>query len=183
MIGAILGAGNRAISKEGMAAIGFGLTVLMMAVSGGLLMQTGDDLSEGGPIATASAEPIDASNSPDGQWVRITHESGQTLDVSNLTLNVSVPDHRKRATLTGLPTDGIEQSDYEGNHVFTLGPAGVDGVARADSDATWAAGETIAVRIEDKRVDLVPGETVRVTIRHTGEQQRVFRERVDVVDS
>ena len=56
-------------------------------------------------------------------------------------------------------------------------------MARADSDATWAAGETIAVRIEDKRVDLVPGETVRVTIRHTSEQQRVFRERVDVVDS
>lgn len=181
MIGPIPWADDRGISKEGMAAIGFGLTVLMMAVTGGLLMQTGDDLSEGGPIVSASADPIDASNGPDGQWIRITHENGATLDVANLTVNVSVPDHRKRASITGLPTDGIRQRDYTGNHLFTLGPGGVDGAAASDGDGRWTAGETLALRVEPSRTDLRKGETVRVTVYHTEENERLVRETIDVV--
>jgi FlaG/FlaF family flagellin (archaellin) len=183
----IPGTDDRAISKEGMAAIGFGLTVLMMAVTGGILMQSGESLSDGGPIVTAEADSINPSNGPDGQWIRIEHKGGPTVDVSNLTVNVSVPNHpeqgkRMRATLTGLPTDGVRQSDYEGNHVFTIGANGVGGAAVAsDTDRAWTAGEEIALRISDRRVDLTGGDTVRVTIHHTGSNTRLFRERISVV--
>jgi hypothetical protein len=173
---------RRAVSKEGMAALGFALTVAMIGVTGALLMQSGDSLTGGGPILSVEAETVDASNDPDGQWLRISHGSGDTVDVANLTINVTVPDHRKRARLHGLPTDELEQSDYEGNHVFTLGPDGVDGAAVAsDTDGQWGAGEVIAVRIESQRVDLQPGETVRVTVRYDPEDSRLYSETVEVV--
>jgi hypothetical protein len=173
---------RRGISKEGMAALGFALTVAMMGVTGGILMQTSDDLSSGGPIVSAEAESIDASNSLDSQWVRIRHETGDSLDVANLTINVSIPAHRVRARLTGIPTDGIRQSDYTGNHVFTIGPPGVDGALRAnDTDGRWTSGEVLAFRIEPRRVDLRPDQTVTVTIRHEPEDKRLYRETIDVV--
>lgn len=171
---------RRAISKEGMAAVGFAFTVLIIGVMGGLLMQSGDLLTGGGPLLSAETDQIDASND-DGQWVRISHESGDTVDVANLTINVTIPDHRRRATLHGLPTDELEQSDYEGNHVFTLGRGGVDGAAVAnDTDRQWGAGDTIAVRIEPRRVDLQPGESVRVTVLYDPENREVYSETVAV---
>lgn len=172
---------QRGISKEGMAALGFALTVVMIGVTGGLLMQSGEQLSKGGPILSADADRIDAANGPDGQWIRIRHQSGDTVDVANLTVNVSISDHRKRARLHGLPTDAIRQDDYEGNHVFTIGPDGVDGAAReSDTDGRWAAGEQLALRIEPRRVDLQPGETVRVTIRHEPENKQLYSETIEV---
>ena len=175
------GPGERALSKEWMAALAFGLTILMIGITGGLLMQTSGSLSDGGPMLTASAEPIDASNDQPGQWLRVKHESGARVDLSNLTINVSVPDHRKRASLHGLPTDSLRQTDYDGNHLFTIGPGGVDRAATAEgNDGRWAAGEVIAVRFEAKRVDLEPGDTVEVSIRHDGERKTIFSETVPV---
>lgn len=167
-----------------MAALGFALTVAMMGVTGGILMQSGNRLDEGGPILSADVDPIGASDGPNGQWLRISHESGDAVDVANLTINVSIPAHRKRAQLHGLPTDGIRQSDYDGNHLFTRGPAGVRGAAvGSEADRTWTSGEVIAVRIEPRRVDLRPGQRVRVTVRHAVADRRLYRETVDVVGS
>lgn len=182
MSGSRLAGDETAVSKEGMAAVAFGLTVLMIGITGGLLMQTGDDLDDGGPLLSASTEPIDSSNGSDGQWIRVKHETGTTVAVSNLTVNVTVPDHRKKATVHGLPTDSIRQSDYDGNHLFTIGPGGVDGAARAnETDGRWAAGESLSLRIEERRVDLQPGETVEITVRHTGEDRELYSETVSAV--
>jgi len=175
-------AGNRALSKEGMAAIAFALTIAMMAVTGGLLIQSGDDLDAGGPILSASVEPIDASNGPDGQWLRIVHESGDTVDVANLSINVTIRDHRKRASVRGLPSEGLSQADYTGNHLFTLGRSGVAGEATpGDGDGVWTAGETIELRIEPGRVDLQPGENVHVSIYHVPRARQLFSGTANVV--
>lgn len=172
---------DRAVSKEGMAAIAFGLTILMIGITGGLLMQTGESLNDGGPVLTASAAPADASNGPEGQWLRIKHENGKTVAVSNLTINVTLPEHRKRASLHGLPTDELRQSDYDGNHVFTLGTGGVaDAATVGGGDRQWAAGERLSVRFEERRVDLELGQTIQVKIRHTGEQRTLYSETVAV---
>jgi hypothetical protein len=172
---------RRAISREGMAALGFALTVLLIGITGGLLMQSGERLTEGGPLLTVEADTVDAANGPDGQWLRIRHDGGDTIDVANVTINVTVPDQRKRATLTGLPTDGLEQTDYKGNHMFTLGADGVKGAALAsEGDDQWSAGEVIAVRIEPRRLDLQSGDTVRVAIRYDPESRQLYSEALDV---
>ena len=174
---------DRAISREGMAAIGFGATVLMIAVAGGLLMQTSDALSDGGPIISVSSEPVHA-NGPDAQWVRIKHDSGDTIDVADLDLVVTLPDHTKRARLHNLPTQRLTQDDYSGNHIFTRGRKGIDGVIAEQngSDAKLEAGDTIAFRIESRRVVLEPGQTVEVDLRYTESDTRLSRERIDVVE-
>ncbi|MEF8883700.1 MAG: hypothetical protein V5A44_01055 [Haloarculaceae archaeon] len=176
-----LASDDRAVSKEGMAAIAFALTVAMMAVTGGLLMQTSGSISTGGPILSASAEPIDPSNDRSGQWIRVTHDSGDAVDVANLSINVSVPNHRKRATVRGLPTPALTQDDYTGNHLFTIGSGGVDGEASTNgSDGVWVAGETIELRIEPGRTDLTADETVRVTIYHAVERRQLYSETIPV---
>jgi FlaG/FlaF family flagellin (archaellin) len=182
MIGDRLGAVDRGISKEGMAAVAFGLTVLMMAVTGGLLMQTSDSLTDGGPTLATSADPVTASGE-NSQWVRIAHESGDTVAVADIEVVVTLPDHDKRARLHGLPTERLTQDDYAGNHVFTRGTDGVDGVVAAPdgSDARFEAGDEIALRIEQRRVDLVAGQTVEVELRHTESDTRLSRERISVV--
>lgn len=174
---------DRGISKEGMAAVAFGLTVLMMAVTGGLLMQTSDSLTDGGPTLATSADPVTASGE-NGQWVRIAHESGDTVAVADIEVVVRLPDHDKRATLHGLPTERLTQDDYSGNHVFTRGSGGVDGVVAAPngSDARLEAGDEIAFRLEQRRVDLVAGQTVDVELRHTESDTRLSRERLSVVE-
>jgi len=179
----MFGAADRAISREGMAALGFGLTVLMIGVAGGLLMQTSGSLSDGGPILSTSSEPVHATG-PDAGWVRITHESGDTVAVANVDIVVSLPDHDKRARLHALPSERLTQDDYSGNHVFTRGRAGVDGaIAAADgSDAKLEASDEVAFRIEQRRVPLEPGQTVTVTLRHTESDTRLARERIDVIE-
>jgi len=174
---------RRAISKEGMAALAFALTVAMMGVTGGILLQSSGQLSDGGPVISAEAEPITATDGPDGQWIRLEHESGVNLDVTNLTVNVSLPEHRKRAGLHGLPTDSLRQSDYDGNHVFTVGPRGVEGAAvDSGTDRVWSSGEIIAVQITPRRVDLQPGQTVRVTVYYQPTGELLFDRRLEVVD-
>lgn len=174
--------GQRAISKEGMAALAFALTVSMMGVTGGLLIQSTGGFSDGGPILTAEAEPIDPKNGPGGQWIRLYHDSGEVVDVGNLTLNVSIRARGKQASLHGLPTDSLRQSDYEGNHLFTIGPDGVADAATANStDGVWTSGESISVRIEPRRTDLRDGDSVRVAIIHEPTKKRLFEERIDVV--
>ncbi|MFB6151918.1 MAG: hypothetical protein ABEJ40_08950 [Haloarculaceae archaeon] len=174
---------ERGLSQAGMAAIGFAATVVVIAVAGGLLMQAGDSLSDGGPVVSATVEQPSAADGPDGQWVWIEHESGDTLDLGNVTVEVWLPEHRKRATLTDIPSAGIRQSDYEGNHVFTLGDRGIGGVADANgSSGRWSASGRIGFRIEDRRVDLQPGQTVTVTLRHEADDTRLLKQTVTVTE-
>lgn len=183
MRGRVLGVGDRAISREGMAALGFGLTVLMIGITGGLLMQTSDSLSDGGPILSTSSESVHATG-PDSGWVRIAHESGDTVPVAEIDLLVTLPDHDKRARLHGLPTQRLTQDDYSGNHVFLRGRPGIDGAIAAEngSGASLTAGDEIAFRIQQRRVDLQAGQTVEVELRHTPSETRLARERISVVE-
>jgi FlaG/FlaF family flagellin (archaellin) len=177
------GVADRAVSQEGMAALGFGLTVLMIGVAGGLLMQSGDSLQDGGPILSTTSESVHATG-PDSGWVRISHESGDTVDVADVDVVVRLPANDKRATLHGLPTRRLTQDDYTGNHIFTRGRPGIDGAVAVPngSGATLEAGDEIAFRIEQRRVDLEPRGTVVVTLRHTESETRLARERIDIVE-
>lgn len=173
---------DRAISREGMAALGFGLTVLMMAIAGGLLMQTSDSLSDGGPILSVDAEPVPTSG-PYSQWVRFKHTSGDTVAVSDLELVVKLPDHTKRARLHGMPTDRLTQDDYSGNHIFTRGRKGIDGVVAEPngSGAVFEASDAVAFRIEKQRVNLEAGQTVEIVLHHTESDTVLAREEINVV--
>lgn len=174
---------ERGITKEGVAALGFGLTVAMMAVVGAALMQTSGELSGGGPIVSTSADPIQPGTDPGDQWVRITHEGGETVDVGNLSIEVRLPDHNKRSTLTGFPTASIRPANYDNNHIFTIEREGngIDGaIDAAETDGRWSAGETIAFRLEPGRVPLENDQRVTVTLRHVETDARLAKLRLTV---
>lgn len=173
-----LASDDRGLSREAVVALGFGMTLVMMAVVGGVLLGMEDNLTstQSGPVVQTSADAITAGDGPDDQWVRINHENGDTVDVSNITVTVWLPEHRKRSTLTDLPTPAIEQSDYDHNHVFTLGDRGIDGAIDADdSDGRWGAGDAIAFRLAHSRVPLEPGQRVNVTVRHAPSETKLAK--------
>jgi len=159
---------TRGLSREAVLAIGFGLTVAMMAVVGGVLMQMDGALADtsSGPTVSTSVDSVTAGDGPNDQWVRIQHDSGPQIDTANVTITVWLPEHRKRSTLERLPTEGIEPDDYDHNHIYTLGDRGIEGPIDADGDRTWSAGETISFQIAHERVALEPGQRVNVTITH-----------------
>lgn len=159
---------RRGLSREGVVALGFGLTIAMMAVVGGVLMQTEgalDDASSG-PTVSTSAESLTAGDGPDDQWVRINHEQGARIAAENVSITVWLPEHHKRSTLEALPTDRVEPDDYDHNHIFTLGDRGIGGAIDAENDDAWSAGETISFRLSSERVRLQPGHRVNVTVTH-----------------
>jgi len=161
---------ERGLSVMTQAALGFGLTILVIAGVGVLLMQLGGTLQSEAPVGTISAEPVDATDDKCCQRVRLTHESGQDIPIDEIDLTVTFSDHDKQARLRGLPTNALDQGDYSGNHVFMLGDGGIGGVADSDDgqpDDAFSAGDVIEFRIAHVRVDLRPGETVQVTVHHT----------------
>lgn len=174
---------DRGLSREGVAALGFGMTIVMMAVVGGVLMGVGDSLDGGTPVVSASADTVVAGDGPNDQWVRLTHDSGQTVAVENLSVEVWIPAHRMRATLHNLPTAKINRTwtDYDGNHVFTTGQGGISGAIDADeSDGTWSGGEQIGFRIEDRRVPLENGQEIVVTLHHESTETELTTLRLTV---
>jgi len=174
---------DRGLSREGVAALGFGLTIVMMAVVGGVLMGVGDSLSESGPGVSATADPVAPGDGPNDQWVRIHHDNGDTVAVENLSVEVWIPAHRMRATLHNLPTAKINRTwtDYDGNHVFTTGQDGIAGEIDADeTDSSWSRTETIAFRISDRRVPLENGQEIVVTIHHESTETELAKFRLTV---
>jgi hypothetical protein len=137
----------------------------MIAAVGIVLMGVGDDLDDGGPTMSMSADPVDPANDRCCQRVRIHHETGDMVALEHLEIRVTFSDHDKRARFHDLPTAVVDQGDYSGHHVFSLGDVGIGGVADADNGAsTFGAGDYIEFRIEPKRVDLTAGETVTVAV-------------------
>lgn len=90
---------DRVVSRERIAALDFGLTVLMTAVAETVDAERRRALGRG-PILSVSAEPIH-TNGAGAQWVRLERDSGDSVAVADLDIVVVLPDHTKRARLHG----------------------------------------------------------------------------------
>ncbi|MDG5777546.1 type IV pilin [Haloarculaceae archaeon H-GB2-1] len=117
------------------------------------------------PTVAVDPDPLDASDGwPDGQTIRLVHRSGPPVNVSRLTLVVSVPDGRS-AHLTGFPTRRLTPEHVAGADLFDRSYAGIDGeLDAAHTDGQWEAGEVLEVRLARGHVDVTPGDRVSVAV-------------------
>jgi FlaG/FlaF family flagellin (archaellin) len=144
-----------------------GLTVTL-AAAGGAVLAFGSALGEPPPRAAFGAG-LDATDGwPEGQRLRIVHESGEPVPVDEVALVVELDRTGARARLSGFPTRRLTGENVRGSEVFDNGYAGVDGALdAAHTNGEWASGESTSVRIAQGDLDVRPGDHGRVTVVHT----------------
>lgn len=144
-----------------------GLTVTL-AAAGGAFLAFGSALGEPPPRVAFEAS-LDATDGwPDGQRLRLVHESGESLPVEEVALVVELDRTGARARLSGFPTRRLTSGNIRGQDVFDNGYAGVDGALdAAHTDGEWASGEPTSVRIAQADLDVRPGDHAQVMVVHT----------------
>jgi len=144
-----------------------GLTVTL-AAAGGAFLAFGSALGDPPPRVAFEAS-LDATDGwPDGQRLRLVHESGEPLPVEAVALVVELHRTGARARLSGFPTRRLTGENVRGSEVFDNGYAGIDGALdAAHTDGEWTSGEPTSVRIAQGDLDVRPGDTGRVTVVHT----------------
>jgi FlaG/FlaF family flagellin (archaellin) len=144
-----------------------GLTVTL-AAAGGAALAFGSALDDPPPRVAFEAS-LDATDGwPEGQRLRIVHESGDPVAVESVALVVELDRVGARARLSGFPTRRLTGGNVRGSRVFDNGYAGVDGALdAAHTDGVWSSGEQTSVRIAQGELDVRPGDHARVTVVHT----------------
>lgn len=164
--------GGRAVSSVVAVVLMVAVTVILAAAVGSFALQFTDAEQDPAPqVANADAKFLADVAGGSDQTVRITHEGGDAITVSNVEIVVTFADHPERSRLVGAPTDTIGPDDYEGDDIWDGSNRGIGGALASNepegSDGEWTASEPIEFRIANGDVSLSAGETVTVTIVHT----------------
>jgi FlaG/FlaF family flagellin (archaellin) len=165
-VGVSSGSDARATSSVVGVVLLVGLTVTL-AAAGGALLAFGSALGDPPPRVAFEAS-LDATDGwPDGQRLRLVHESGEPLPVEAVALVVELDRPGARARLSGFPTRRLTGENIRGQNVFDNGYAGVDGALdAAHTDGEWTSGEPTSIRIAQGDLDVRAGDHARVTVVH-----------------
>lgn len=146
------------------------LAVIIIPVAAiGVFVMSGEGGGEG-PLDTGPQVEVEAGEFVSGetgtggedQTVVIRHSGGDEIDMTEVSIHVSVPDHGREATLVNLPADSLDlDANVDGMDMFDRGFAGVGG---SISSTTWSEGDELRFRIKYSAggVRLQPGDTVVV---------------------
>lgn len=126
------------------------------------------------PSVATSTGPLVASDHADGdreQRVRIVHEGGPPVNVTDLELVLTVERTGEHARVTDLPVraNKLDSASVEGGEFLDAShgeTVGALSAAPPDTDGVWSAGDTLGVRLTSSDVRLVPGDQVTVRVVH-----------------
>ncbi|MFC7196975.1 type IV pilin [Halosimplex aquaticum] len=119
------------------------------------------------PQVHLSAELSATDGWPSGQRLRVVHEAGETLVVSDPAVVVELERSGERARLRGFPTRRLTDEHRRGADLFDRTYAGVDGeLDAAHGDGRWESGEAASLRIAQHEFDVRSGDDATVRIVH-----------------
>jgi FlaG/FlaF family flagellin (archaellin) len=155
------------------------LTALLASTLGAYGLGAG--LVEPGPHVAVDGEPVVAYDHDDGdreQRLRLVHEGGTPVPVSELELIVTVPRTGDRARMGGFPvaSNKLDPAQVDGSEFLDTSHSEAVGSlshGAPDRDGVWRAGDRLGLRINGGVVRLAPGATVVVRVVHTGSGQVV----------
>lgn len=137
-----------------------GVTLILTAAVAVFVFDTTSILSDPTPQVSSTDTAFDTSGGQTDQTVRITHQAGDPVPVSELELIVEAtgPDLDTQATLTNLPADGssLDGDSVQGNDALIDSRAGFASVLTAADTNTWTSGDTITFRITKSTADFTP---------------------------
>lgn len=180
-------------SKIGVVAV-FGVIAVVVAGMGAAVVADGgstdtpgavtDDTPQDGSVGGAGADadgivalPFEAGATGGDQRLRLMN-AGEELDVSELRLDVSLPEYGTNATVTDLPTERLTgDENIEGDDIFDRSYGGVGGAA---TEETWQGDELfLRVKHSGDGAEMSPGEVVRVVVTHRQTDDVVFSDTVE----
>ena len=119
------------------------------------------------PQAHLSGDLSSTDGWPDGQRLRLVHEAGETLAVTDLALVIEIDRAEAHARLQGFPTRRLTDEHVRGQQLFDTTYAGVDGeLDTVYTDGRWEAGERASLRIAQGEFDILSGDQATVTVVH-----------------
>ena len=119
------------------------------------------------PQAHLSGDISSTDGWPDGQRLRLVHEAGDTLAVTDLALVIEISRADAHARVQGFPTRRLTGEHVRGSDLFDGTYAGVDGeLDTVHTDGRWEAGERASIRIAQGEFDVLPGDQATVTVVH-----------------
>jgi FlaG/FlaF family flagellin (archaellin) len=157
------------------------ITVILAAVIATFVLGIGEDVSDPGPTIGKSSGVLENQSGSDGGIVRITHLSGDAVEVSEMEVVVDASDAcGETARILNLPStaDDIPGTSSEfdpenlqrGSNSFisegTVAPEWDIGVLHKDNYNTFEAGEFFEFRITGGDCPLSPGDVVVVDLIH-----------------
>lgn len=160
------------------------VTVMVAATAAATVLGFGSELREPGPTVAESSGRLvaDAGGSSD-QIVRITHEAGDAIPVTEVEIAVRIPACGTEGRLVNLPAeDGDLDDKYdEGDDVFDNSANSVSGPIGEDDktvDGEWTAGETATFRVAQGECDIDAGDAAVVRVVHVPSGSVVIEERL-----
>jgi len=148
--------------------------IVVPAAAIGVFVTSGEGGGEG-PLNTGPQVEVEAGEFVSGetgtggedQTVVLRHAGGDTIDMTKVSVHVSLPDHGREATLVNLPAGNSLNFDanVEGMDIFSQSFSGIGG---AMSSSTWSEGDELRFRIKYSGggVRTKPGDTVLVRMEH-----------------
>jgi len=143
-------------------------TVCLAAVVGSTVMGTAAEMHEPTPtVAQSTGEFVTGPSGGCGDnTVRIRHAGGDSVPADELEIAVRLPDDDTKARLVDLPVAGTAVSsantDDPDNVIYDYCVGGVI----ADGGQDWAAGRTIAFRLNAGGGTVESGDTIDVRVVH-----------------
>lgn len=164
-----------------------GLTLLLAASVSVAAVGVAGDLTNPAPTVSQASGEYDRYAAGGGRYteqvIRITHEAGDTLTVSDLELAVDASDAcGKAGRLVNFPIEGDDPrpaSRYvRGDDIFDNSANSVEGpigTGDVDDDGEWSAGETVQFRLSTSECPLASGEEVTVRVVHVPTESVVIK--------
>jgi len=176
--------GARAVSSVVSVVLLVAVVVILAASASVFTLDAGGDLQEAPPLVSDSAaEYRTGTTSCDDDIVRLSHQGGDTVDLSETRTVVRLPDSGgKEAMITGFPVSGsrLYASDVEDPDNI-LNDYCVKGTA-ANGDGEWSAGDSFSFKLNSGATtgDIDPGDTVVVLVVHEPSESIVVEYEIEV---
>lgn len=160
---------QRAVSSVVGVVLLIALTVVLAGSIATFALNFGDELDEPGPYAGVTTDAEFDSGNGCGEYVRLTHLTGDEVKTSDMRLLVRVRGGEMEATIENLPsTSSSFSSSANAPHVFgdtdVIDQGGCAGGALLEDE--WGPGTAIVFRVNDgpTTTDLQPGDEVEVIV-------------------
>lgn len=164
---------SRAVSPVVSTVLFVAIVVVLAASLSPFVLGLAGDVAEPAPNVADSAATYERGSgySCDNNVVRLTHNGGDTVRLSETRTVVRLPDSGgKRATITGVPVSGssLSAADYsDPDGILTTGSC-VGGEAADGGTGGWSARSSFSFRLSAGASggDIDPGDTIEVRVVH-----------------
>jgi FlaG/FlaF family flagellin (archaellin) len=157
--------------------------IVVPAIAIGVFVIGGEGAVNTGPQVEVETGPFVSGETGSGgedQTVVVRHSGGDSIDMTEASIHVSIPNQGREATLVNLPVgDRIDlEANVDGMDMFDRGFGGAGG---AVTSTEWSEGDELRFRIKYSAggARLQPGDTVVVRMEDEESGSTVFETEIE----